>query len=843
MLKRLLFFLLLAPLFTLAQQNTVPSGAAATSATTWFKSGTGATSRLSAYNGGWYYPFLTVQDTAHLSLTFNNGLTRTANTVKQGGTYTTISLTGTGGYINGVTKGTSPITSNFIGIDTGAIGITHAYNLALSGAPFTSLTASRKGTFMGYAKPLNGDSVVFAIDSSKALFTNTKTHGGILYKFPNSVAYTDSTLITQKFFNTQKGTVLKAYIDSLNSAVFTGNHTYSGASTHTGSDIYNNSGSLTYNVTPTFTNGINMSGSGSRINTDANINFSDISGGPSIYDARNGGGTFSIRSTGLTSGINIASNQLSDYNGINYLKASGIGAGALKDSVLSLPKNGYDILSPATFRTNLDVYSKAQSDANYVQNQNVSPQTANFFINGIGTIGDGVTTVRSTNYKFGFIKAVNPSDGLNEHIFVTNANFTKTTSGLALADYDGFDTMGDNTAAINYDHHVVYQARTRVDIGNTNTLTNLYGGFTTPSILSGIVTNGYGLYIKGPTVTAGASLVNNTGLFIQGLTTGSGKVRAILTGNNISTLGDVESSNTLATGSAFRFVAGSTYVSEGGMYMDGVANTVSNIHFKVRTSSAVVDPTDGGTSEVFGIYGGATNYGLFSSGLRSVSTGIPRFAGSSTNATYISGTSAQIIMGDGSLSSTLPVASGGTGQSTYTNGQLLIGNTTGNTLTKATLTAGNGVTVTNGTGSITLAADTAVLASKTFAARYATINGSPTFVTQAQGDNSTKVATTAYVDRPLIDNVLSKTADYTIVAGDFVVGKKATLDLYVDATIGNTTITLPSAATFKGYTIYVTKTDVGVNIVTINTVSGLNTLVSQYQERQFNSNGTSWFNH
>ena len=50
------------------------------------------------------------------------------------------------------------------------------------------------------------------------------------------------------------------------------------------------------------------------------------------------------------------------------------------------------------------------------------------------------------------------------------------------------------------------------------------------------------------------------------------------------------------------------------------------------------------------------------------------------------------------------VAKGGTGQTTYTNGQLLIGNTTGNTLSKATLTEGSGVTITNGAGTITIAA-------------------------------------------------------------------------------------------------------------------------------------------
>ena len=55
------------------------------------------------------------------------------------------------------------------------------------------------------------------------------------------------------------------------------------------------------------------------------------------------------------------------------------------------------------------------------------------------------------------------------------------------------------------------------------------------------------------------------------------------------------------------------------------------------------------------------------------------------------------------MSGTLPVANGGTGQTSYTDGQLLIGNTTGNTLAKATLTGTtNQVVVTNGAGTITL---------------------------------------------------------------------------------------------------------------------------------------------
>jgi hypothetical protein len=56
------------------------------------------------------------------------------------------------------------------------------------------------------------------------------------------------------------------------------------------------------------------------------------------------------------------------------------------------------------------------------------------------------------------------------------------------------------------------------------------------------------------------------------------------------------------------------------------------------------------------------------------------------------------------LTAALSTGQGGTGQTTYTNGQLLIGNTTGGTLAKATLTGtSDQIVVTNGAGTITLA--------------------------------------------------------------------------------------------------------------------------------------------
>ena len=55
--------------------------------------------------------------------------------------------------------------------------------------------------------------------------------------------------------------------------------------------------------------------------------------------------------------------------------------------------------------------------------------------------------------------------------------------------------------------------------------------------------------------------------------------------------------------------------------------------------------------------------------------------------------------GDGGIS----VNRGGTGQTSYTDGQLLIGNSVGNTLSKNTLTPGTGIGVTNGNGTIAVA--------------------------------------------------------------------------------------------------------------------------------------------
>jgi hypothetical protein len=87
-----------------------------------------------------------------------------------------------------------------------------------------------------------------------------------------------------------------------------------------------------------------------------------------------------------------------------------------------------------------------------------------------------------------------------------------------------------------------------------------------------------------------------------------------------------------------------------------------------------------------------------SGSVTSVAATVPSLFSISGSPITTSGTLAMTYSG-----TALPVANGGTGQTSYTDGQLLIGNTTGNTLAKATLTAGSGITITNGSGAITIA--------------------------------------------------------------------------------------------------------------------------------------------
>ncbi|MFH1853746.1 MAG: hypothetical protein ABH815_00340, partial [Candidatus Omnitrophota bacterium] len=114
------------------------------------------------------------------------------------------------------------------------------------------------------------------------------------------------------------------------------------------------------------------------------------------------------------------------------------------------------------------------------------------------------------------------------------------------------------------------------------------------------------------------------------------------------------------------------------------------------------------------------------------------------------------------VSGTLPVDKGGTGVASWTNGQLLIGNSTGNTAALAALTGtANRISVTNGASSITFSTpqDMATTSDVTFGG--ANIGGAVNFIDIASGGILTMQGT-ATIDGVASGNLLDKSADETV---------------------------------------------------------------------------------
>jgi plastocyanin len=136
----------------------------------------------------------------------------------------------------------------------------------------------------------------------------------------------------------------------------------------------------------------------------------------------------------------------------------------------------------------------------------------------------------------------------------------------------------------------------------------------------------------------------------------------------------------------------------------GAAASGSNSDITALTASGGIQigaPTGGaqgtGTINATGLFINGVGVGTGSGSVTSVGMTVPAFLSVTGSPVTTSGTLAVSLSG-----TALPVANGGTGQTSYTDGQLLIGNSAGNTLTKSTLTAGSGISITNGGGSITI---------------------------------------------------------------------------------------------------------------------------------------------
>jgi hypothetical protein len=214
---------------------------------------------------------------------------------------------------------------------------------------------------------------------------------------------------------------------------------------------------------------------------------------------------------------------------------------------------------------------------------------------------------------------------------------------------------------------------------------------------------------------------NSTG---TGVAVPAGK--AMLVFNNATNVVDaVNHFNTASVGTltltnALAVAQGGTGATTADTALDNLGGTtVGKAVFKAANAAAAqqamdtevgvdVQAYDAGLTDIAGlavtdgniIVGDGTNWVAESGATARTSLGLGSIATQASSSVTITGGSITGI-------TDLAVADGGTGEGSYTDGELLIGNTTGNTLTKATLTAGSGISVTNGSGSITIASTAA----------------------------------------------------------------------------------------------------------------------------------------
>jgi hypothetical protein len=255
-----------------------------------------------------------------------------------------------------------------------------------------------------------------------------------------------------------------------------------------------------------------------------------------------------------------------------------------------------------------------------------------------------------------------------------------------------------------------------------------------------------GLTLTGTVTTSGNLTLGGT-LDLSAPPAIGGTTPAAITGTTVTANTKFSGTNFDASGSgggALRTSGGSNCLQWGGgggvnLTLDGAFNmNPANATIQISptgTGTLTVNPATAGTINNMAIGGTTPAAGAFTTlsattaiGVASGGTGqttaaaaITALTGTQTSGQYLrsNGTNAvlaAIQAGDvptlnqntsgtaAGLSATLAVTSGGTGQTSYTDGQLLIGNSTGNTLTKATLTAGTNVTITNAAGAITIAA-------------------------------------------------------------------------------------------------------------------------------------------
>lgn len=342
---------------------------------------------------------------------------------------------------------------------------------------------------------------------------------------------------------------------------------------------------------------------------------------------------------------------------------------------------------------------------------------------------------------------------------ITNSTINSTTIG-AITPSSGIFTSGSAGT---------WNITTGGTLANVS-ITNGTGNYTSLTITS-VTVNGGAI-----NATSIGATTPSTGAFTS-LTSTSGAVNATIgaTTRNSGLFTTLDSSgvysNTVLDGTPPMAISSTTRVTNLNVARSGFSDT-STIADDTSTNSTVYPLFAGAISGQQALKGASTKWtfnpstgamtlsGAFSAGSLTLTTPLAATSGGTNQASYAVGdilyastttalskladiATGNVLISGGvatapsygkvglttHISGTLPVANGGTGQTSYIDGELLIGNTTGNTLTKTTLTAGSGVSITNGAGSISISATglggTVTSVAQSFTGGIISVGGSP----------------------------------------------------------------------------------------------------------------------